>query len=77
MLYMKFHGFMFDKSRLDYFFLLFIEGMAAILVNGLKPYEQTFIPLIPGGQKSNTVTTGLRASEKKLFKNAGDDNRLF
>ena len=42
-------------------------GMAAILVMWPEPFEQLFVPLIPGGYIWNLVTIGPVVSEEKLF----------
>ena len=42
-------------------------GMAAILVMWPGPFEQVFVPLIPGGYIWNLVTIGPVVSEEKSF----------
>ena len=41
--------------------------MAAILVMWSEPFEQLFVPLIPGGYIWNLVTIGPVVSEEKSF----------
>ena len=50
-------------------FLRFLPymGMAAILVMWPKPFEQLFVPLIPGGYIWNLFTIGPVVSEEKSF----------
>ena len=42
-------------------------GMAAILVMWPEPFEQLFVPPIPGGYIWNLVTIGPVVSEEKSF----------
>ena len=42
-------------------------GMAAILVMWPEPFEQLFVPLIPGGYIWNLFTIGPVVSEEKSF----------
>ena len=42
-------------------------GMAAILVNGPRPFSQSFIPLPQGGSTWNMSNIGPEASKEKSF----------
>ena len=42
-------------------------GMAAILVNGRQPFQQSFISLPKGGSKWNLSNTGPEAPVEKSF----------
>ena len=44
-------------------------GIAAILVNGQQPFQQSFISLLQEDSKWNLSNTGLEAPEEKSFKN--------
>ena len=68
MLHTKFQGHRsIGSGEEDFLRFLPYMGMAAILVMWPEPFEQLFVPPIPGGYIWNLVTIGLVVSEEKSF----------
>ena len=68
MLHTKFQGHRsIGSGEEDFLRFLPYMGMAAILVMWPKPFEQLFVPRIPGGYIWNLVTIGPAVSEEKSF----------
>ena len=68
MLYTKFQGHRsIGSGEEDFLRFLPYMGMAAILVMWPEPFEQLFVPPIPGGYIWNLVTIGPVVSEEKSF----------
>ena len=68
MLHTKFQGHRsIGSGEEDFLRFLPYMGMAAILVMWPEPFEQFFVPLIPGGYIWNLVTIGRVVSEEKSF----------
>ena len=67
MLHTKFQGQRSIGSEEDFLRFLPYMGMAAILVMWPGPFEQFFVPPIPGGYRWNLVTIGPVVSEEKSF----------
>ena len=68
MLHTKFQGHRsIGSGEEDFLRFLPYMGMAAILVMWPKPFEQLFVPPIPGGYIWNLVTIGPVVSEEKSF----------
>ena len=68
MLHTKFQGHRsIGSGEEDFLRFLPYMGMAAILVMWPEPFEQLFVPLIPGGYIWNLVTIGPVVSEEKSF----------
>ena len=68
MLHTKFQGHRsIGSGEEDFLRFLPYMGMAAILVMWPEPFEQFFVPPIPGGYIWNLVTTGPVVSEEKSF----------
>ena len=58
-----------DSGEEDFSRFLPYMGMAAILVNGPRPFKQSFVPLPWGGSIWNLSKIGSAASEEKSFEN--------
>ena len=68
MLHTKFQGHQsIGSGEEDFLRFLPYMGMAAILVMWPEPFEQVFVPPIPGGYIWNLVTIGPVVSEEKSF----------
>ena len=68
MLHTKFQGHRsIGSGEEDFLRFLPYMGMAAILVMWPEPFEQLFVPPIPGGYIWNLVTIGPVVSEEKSF----------
>ena len=68
MLHTKFQGHRsIGSGEEDFLRFLPYMGMAAILVMRPEPFEQLFVPPIPGGYIWNLVTIGPVVSEEKSF----------
>ena len=68
MLHTKFQGHRsIGSGEEDFLRFLPYMGMAAMLVMWPGPFEQLFVPLIPGGYIWNLVTIGPVVSEEKSF----------
>ena len=52
-------------------------GMVAILVMWHGPFEQPFVPPSQGGSTWNLASTGLVASEEKIFENADVQQKAY
>ena len=74
-LYKKFQGCLFlGFGEEDFLGVFTMYGHGGHLVSRLRPFEQFFVLLIPGGSVWNMVTIGPRVSEQNVFENVNSWN---